>query len=99
MSKPLQFFLDKSGVSTVSLGSDDKTLSCDCPPFKKKQKCKHVDWVTARVDRTTGVYPVQVSKRASEDEMKSAFVGSTPETYKKFMLKYGKVEVLEDSAG
>jgi SWIM zinc finger len=99
MPKPLQFFLDKSGVSTVSLGEDEKTLTCDCPTFKKKQKCKHATWVTERVDKSTGVYPVQVSKRATEDEMKAAFIGGSLEVYKDFMLKYGRVEVLKDSAG
>jgi hypothetical protein len=90
--RPLQYFLDASGVSTVTLESDNKTLTCDCPAFKKKDGCKHVTWVNTRVD-DKGVYPVQVSKRATDTEMKDAFGGDIKQ-YRKFMLKYGRVEVL-----
>lgn len=96
MSKPLQFFLDPSGVSTVSLGEDKRSLTCDCPAFKKKESCKHVEWVGDRILKTTGLYPVQISKRAPDDEMKAAFSGDN-DAYRDFLLKYGKVEVLADA--
>lgn len=96
--KPLQFFLDPSGVSTVSLEADERTLSCDCIAYRrsKDQTCKHVLWVNDRVDPKTGAFPVQVSKRATEDEMRNAFGGADMATYRDFLFKYGRVEVLEE---
>lgn len=92
--RPLQYFLDASGVSTVTLEADNVTLTCDCAAFKKnKVNCKHIVWVLTRVD-DKGVFPVQVSKRATSDEMKDAFAGDI-KMYRKFMLKYGRVEVLD----
>ncbi len=96
--RPLQFFLDKSGVSTVSLETDGSSIVCDCVAYKrsKDKKCKHTDWVTERVDPRTGVYPVQISKRATEHETKEAFGGNLA-LYRDFLFKYGRVEVLEDA--
>lgn len=90
--RPLQYFLDAAGVSTVTLAADNKMLTCDCAAFKKNSTCKHLTWVNTRVD-DKGIYPIQVSKRASKDEMDAAF-GKGGEHYRSFMLKYGRVEVL-----
>jgi hypothetical protein len=49
-------------------------------------------WVRDKID-AKGIYPIRVSKRASEREVRVALKASLSD-YKDFLLKYGKVEVL-----
>jgi hypothetical protein len=94
-SRVVQFFLTPG--NTPSLGifevSSDATesLKCSCPGFSGRKSCKHTRFVQARIDGNNGVYPMEISTRATQADADKA--RESNESFREFVLKYGKIEV------
>lgn len=69
MTQPrlLQVFLSRTGhgVYEVSIALGTRLLTCTCPGFAQRKKCKHVDWVAERLG-PEGEYLVVVPQGALE---------------------------------
>ncbi len=78
------------GIFEVS-GDDEQNLRCTCPGFSIKGTCKHTKYVSIAISENDGVYPIEVSTKASMEE--TAQARETPEKFREFLLKYGKIKV------
>ena len=87
-----QLFLSETGVHEVYINLDNKKLRCNCEGFSSRSNCKHARFVSERLKTNDGVYPVEVSNRASEHE--SAMASLDPKLFREFLIKYGKIQVL-----
>jgi hypothetical protein len=92
----LQVFLSTSstnpgpGIFEV-YGDEEQNLKCSCPGFNVKGTCKHTKYVNLRIDENDGVYPVEISTKASVAEAELA--KNDPDKFREFLIKYGKIEV------
>lgn len=92
----VQVFL--SANNTPSLGifevcsTPNDDLVCSCPGFTSRKTCKHTKFVRARQEGNNGVYPLEISTRATKEEAEEA--AKSNETFRDFVVKYGKIEVL-----
>jgi hypothetical protein len=91
----LQIFLSQSqtpgpAVFEVSV-KHNGGLYCTCPGFRGRSTCKHVKFVKARVNHNNGVYPLEISEKASQEDSEKA--GESKEAFRDFIIKYGKIEV------
>lgn len=87
-----QLFLSETGVHEVYVNLDSKKLKCNCDGFSSRSACKHTRFVSQRMKDNNGVYPVQVSNKASQSE--SNIASLDPTMFREFLLKYGKIEAL-----
>jgi hypothetical protein len=71
--------------------SADGTLHCNCSGFKGRSLCKHTRFVKARIDSNNGNYPLEISKRATEEDAQRA--KESTEEFRKFVIKFAKIEV------
>jgi hypothetical protein len=94
--KLVQIFLSKAsspGPSVFEVHTNKAgDLTCTCPGFNGRRSCKHTKFVTERFESNDGVYPMEISKHATEEEIEAA--QENPELFRKFILKHGKIEVL-----
>jgi uncharacterized Zn finger protein len=95
MSEPrlLQVFLSKTGhgVYEVSVAVHDHALSCTCPGFKHRKRCKHIDFVAEKLG-PDGEYTVTVPHLMPMDILVEA--RRTPESWRAFITRYVTPEVL-----
>jgi hypothetical protein len=92
--RTVQLFLDDSGVSEVEIDSEDSSkVRCDCKAFFRSARCKHTRYVRAEMLRNDGNYAIKVPMDISDEEALDAMSSST--TFREFILKYGKVEVID----
>ncbi len=92
----MQVFLPQSnvpglGVYEVSVGDSDN-FNCTCPGFSSRARCKHVNFVKARIETNNGTYPLEISSRATPDDADKAQKSS--KNFREFIIRFGKVEVL-----
>lgn len=87
-----QLFLSDTGVHEVYINLDNKKLKCNCEGFLERKNCKHARFVTLRMKENNGIYPVEISNRASRAD--SAFASLDPKMFRDFLLKYGKIEII-----
>lgn len=91
--RTIQFFLMPKGDGVCEVQSDPEgNFRCDCQVFLSKKTCRHTRFVKKKSDSNNGLYPLQVSPRASSKEM--AMAQKDLKKFRSFVLKYGKVEVL-----
>jgi hypothetical protein len=74
-------------VSSTSEGG----LKCTCSGFKGRTSCKHTRFVNARIKSNHGTYPLEISDQATPTD--TAKAQESPEEFRKFVIKFGKVEV------
>ena len=91
----VQIFLSQAntpgpGIYEVSLTSDKKFI-CTCPGYKGRATCKHTKFVEARVKNNNGTYPLEISTKYKDED--SEPVMDSPESFREFIIKYGKIEV------
>ncbi len=90
--RTIQLFLsDAPGIYEVSSTKDNKSFKCNCPGFTARNKCKHVAFVQEKIEDNDGVYPTQISARATKEEAEEATLSN--DTFREFLIKYGKIEV------
>ena len=87
-----QIFLSDTGVHNVEINLETARLRCDCPGSSSRTRCKHTSFVQNKMLANNGIYPVEVSNKASREE--SSIAKEDPENFRQFLIKYGRVEVL-----
>ena len=87
-----QLFLSETGVHEVYIHPESKKVKCNCDGASSRLTCKHMRYVLERMKKNGGVYPVQVSNKASESEGNLASLD--PKLFRDFIVKYGKIEVI-----
>ena len=87
-----QIFLSETGVQEVYVHGDSRKVRCTCEGYGSRSACKHTRFVVDRMKLNNGVYPVQVSNKASESE--GTFASLDPKLFRDFLVKYGKIEVI-----
>lgn len=90
--RTVQFFLSARGVFEVEIDLESDSVRCTCPGFEARSSCKHTRKVVSRARDNGGVYPLQVSSRATNNETKDA--NESTEAFRDFVVKYGKIEVI-----
>jgi hypothetical protein len=92
--RTVQLFLDDSGVSEVEIDAEDATnVKCSCKYFYKSSRCKHTKYVRNEIENNDGNYAIKVPVDIDDDEALEAM--SSSETFREFIIKYGKVEVID----
>jgi hypothetical protein len=92
--RTVQLFLDDSGVSEVEIDAEDATnVKCSCKSFYKSSRCKHTKYVRNEIESNDGNYAIKVPVDIDDDEALEAM--SSSETFRDFIIKYGKVEVID----
>ena len=87
-----QLFLSGDGVHEVSINMSSHKLKCTCDGFGVRNMCKHTRFVKQRMDENGGIYPTEVSTKASKID---AIVASQdPVLFRDLLINYGKIEVL-----
>jgi hypothetical protein len=92
--RTVQLFLGDDGVCEVEVDSENSTkVRCSCKAFSKSARCKHSKFVRAKLLDNDGHYAIQIPVDISDEE---AFIAmSSNESFREFILKYGKVEVID----
>lgn len=91
--RTVQLFLSDDGVHEVQLDiQDNRNIKCTCKRFKTFKKCKHTNWIENEIVEAGGHFSIQIDVEVPEEVADSAF--DDAETFRDFVLKYGKVEVL-----
>ncbi len=91
--RTVQLFLSEDGVHEVELDLDDnRRMRCSCPKYSRISKCKHIKWIDNKIIEQGGHYNIQVPSEV--DELEARFAFDSAETFREFVLKYAKIEVL-----
>lgn len=77
-------------IFEVSIHKPHK-LKCNCPDYHEKHPCKHILFVSVRLDEA-GEYPPVIDLDLSEEDLEA--VESSNETFRTHILEHGRVEVI-----
>ena len=93
----IQVFLssksDRPGPSIFEVHSTkDRELTCNCPGFVSRSKCKHTKVVMERIDGNDGLYPFDFSDDVTMDQIKDAM--KSQEAFRHLVIHHAKIEVL-----
>lgn len=88
--RTIQVFLSHRGVGVfeVEMTTDGKKTRCNCPTYKSRKACRHTAFVANEM--RDGYYPIKVHPSSKEE----SFDPSDPEQFRRFVLRYGKIEVV-----
>lgn len=91
--RTVQLFISSqaAGVFEVEIDTESKEVRCSCPKWKKTLDCKHVRFVTNRLEEN-GHYSILIPNEVPEELAFEANVD--PKKFREFVLKYAKIEVL-----
>lgn len=87
-----QLFLSGDGVHEVSINVSSHKLKCTCGGFDLRSACKHTRFVKQRMEENGGIYPTEVSTRASRID--TVVASQDPVLFRELLINYGKIEVL-----
>jgi len=87
-----QLFLSSNGVFEVQINLDNQKLRCNCQGANVRSYCKHMAFVSKRMELNGGVYPVEISKKAKIED--ATIANLDPDSFRSFLVKYGKIEAL-----
>ena len=87
-----QIFLSDNGVFEVEVSASTYRLRCGCDGYSSRLRCKHTRFVKQRMNENGGVYPTEVSNRASKVD--SLIASKDPKAFRELLIHYGKIEVL-----
>ena len=91
--RTVQVFLSEDGISEVQIDVDNsRKVRCNCEAFMRSARCKHAQFVKARMEENDGHYAIRIPEDVPDEEAFEA-MGSS-EDFRNFLLKYGKIEVL-----
>lgn len=91
--RTIQIFLSEQDfkIYEVELESESRDLRCNCKAFTAKETCKHVRHVSRRMG-SSNHFKVSIPDTVDEGELKDAI--RSPEKFRAFIIKYGKIEVI-----
>lgn len=92
--RTVQLFLSQRqpAIYEVEINLDGPGARCTCPSYKGRRSCRHTKFVADKMQDNGGHYPLLVRESAEEEDISS--VMSSPEAFRDFVVRYGKVEVL-----
>ena len=91
--RTVQLFLSDDGIHEVQLDlHDNRNMRCTCKRFKLLRKCKHTAWIEHEIVAAGGHFSIQIDFEVPQEEAEAAF--DDAESFRNFVLKYSKVEVL-----
>ncbi len=92
--RTVQFFLDNEGVAEVEVDQESGAkVRCDCLQFSRAARCKHSKYVKEAMAGNEGHYALEIPVGVEDEE---AIVAMTDaKAFRDFVMKYGKVVVLE----
>ncbi len=90
--RTVQMFLSSRGIFEVEIDLESDNVKCTCPGFQARNVCKHSRLVVSKARTNGGIYPLQVSSKATVSETNRANMSS--ESFRDFVIKYGKIEVI-----
>lgn len=92
--RTIQLFLStrQPAIFEVEINLESSRARCNCPTFKGRKACRHSKFVLARMDSNDGHYPLMIHETAAAEDITD--IMSSPESFREFVVKYGKVEVL-----
>lgn len=88
----LQIFLSETGVHEVEMHHASEKLRCNCPGAIGRTHCKHMRFVKSRMNKNGGIYPCDISTRASKLDAIAA--SQDPKAFRQLLIEYGKIEVV-----
>ena len=92
--RTIQLFLEDYGVVETEMDYyNRKKIRCNCKDFSSVAKCKHVTFVRVELDKNHGAYSIKVPDHVDDDVAYDAL--ENPEAFRSFIIKYGKILVLE----
>lgn len=92
--RTIQLFIGEDGISEVELDAENSTkMRCSCKSFLRSARCKHTKFVKTMMENNDGHYAIQVPVDISDEYALDAM--SSAESFREFIIKYGKVEVLD----
>lgn len=92
--RTVQLFLDPDGIAEVEVDADKNSrVRCTCVSFSRVARCKHVKFVKEKMSGNDGHYAIQIPVHIDEFEAVQAI--KTSEGFRNFVLKYGKIEVID----
>ena len=90
----VQIFLDENGVAEVELDSENnKRVRCSCATFNSSARCKHAKYVKRLMDENDGHYSIQIPVEIDDEEAIAAMTDAA--RFREFIMKYGKIEVID----
>jgi len=87
-----QIFLSDNGVFEVEVSASSYRLRCGCNGYSTRLSCKHTRFVKQRMNANNGVYPTEISNRASKVD--SLIASKDPKAFRELLVHYGKIEVV-----
>ena len=78
------------GIFEVS-EDDSGALFCTCKNFKARNACKHAMFVQTRIDANNGIYPLEISSRATKSDADEA--KKSLQAFRDFVIRFGRIEV------
>lgn len=87
-----QLFLSGDGVHEVSINTTSHKLKCTCTGFESRNSCKHLRFVKQRMDENGGIYPTEISTRASQID--TIVASQDPVLFRDLLINFGKIEVI-----
>ncbi len=87
-----QIFLSETGVHEVEVNSSSSKLRCNCPGYQSRHTCKHTRFVNKRMNDNGGIYPTEVSRKASK--LDTAVASKDPKLFRQLLIDHGKIEVI-----
>lgn len=92
--RTVQMFLESDGVCEVEIDADNsRKVRCSCPSFNTSARCKHTKYVKRQLEENNGNYQILIPEEVDDDEAFEAM--SDPYAFRNFIIKYGKVEVID----
>jgi hypothetical protein len=91
--RTVQVFLSPkgTGIYEVEMTMDATEIRCNCPTYKSRMRCRHVKFVESKIDES-GAYPIFVHPSARDEDLADHVTDR--DRFRKFVLKYAKIEVV-----
>ena len=92
--RTVQVFISSqaAGVFEVEVDTTSRGVRCNCPVWKKHSLCKHTDFVVSRMRKDNGNYSIQIPNDVPEEMAIEA--SDDAQSFREFVLKYAKIEVI-----
>jgi len=92
--RTVQMFLSPDGVFEVEIDAENsKKVRCTCPAFQRSARCQHAKYVKKYMAENEGHYSIHIPEDVEDEEAFAAM--ADPKLFREFVLKHGKVEVID----
>lgn len=71
--------------------TENKELTCNCPGFESRSKCRHTKLVMERIDANNGLYPFDFSEEVTVEQIREAM--KSEKSFRHLIIHHAKIEV------